>query len=93
MGCKVELDKRTSATQLYRFYKMDEAVYPRFKSKVNRWIDNSWLVKTNCNEEGVIPLMAVVQEKKDKVRPVLDFRELNEFVECSRTDADACDKN
>ena len=55
------------------FYKMDKAVYPRFKSEVNRWIDNGWLVKTKCNEEGVILLMAVVQEKKDKVRPVLDF--------------------
>ena len=36
--------------------------------------------------------MVVVQEKKDKVRPVLDFRELNEFVECSGSDADTCDK-
>ena len=74
------------------FYKMDKVVYPRFKSEVNRWIDNGWLVKTKCNEEGVIPLMAVVQERKDKVRPVLDFRELNEFVECSGADADACDE-
>ena len=72
------------------FYKMDEAVYPRFKSEVNRWIDNGWIVKTKCNEEGVIPLMAVVQDKKDKVRLVLDFRELNKFVECSGADAEAC---
>ena len=55
------------------FYRMIKAIYPRFKSEVNRWIDNDWLVKSKCNEEGVIPLMAVVQEKKDKVRPVLDF--------------------
>ena len=80
MGYKVELDKRTSASNCVDFYKTDEAVYPRFKSEVNRWIDNGSLVKTTCNEEGVIPLMAVVQEKKDKVRPVLNFRELNEFV-------------
>ena len=34
------------------FYKMAEAVYPRFKSEViNGWIDNGWLVKTKCNEE------------------------------------------
>ena len=59
---------------------MDEAVYPRFKSKVNRWIDKGWLVKSKCNEEGVIPLMAVVQEKKDQMRPPLDFRELNELL-------------
>ena len=77
---------------------MDKAVYPRFKSEVNRWIDNSWLVKTTCNrcclkytcdEKGVIPLMAVVQEEKNKVQPVLNFQELNEFVECSRADVDA----
>ena len=36
--------------------------------------------------------MAVLQEKKDKVRPVLDFRELNEFVECSGADADVYDE-
>ena len=28
------------------FYKMDKAVYPRFKSEVERWIENGWLVKT-----------------------------------------------
>ena len=80
------------------FYKMDKAVYPRFKSEVNRWINNSWLVKTTCNhrhlkytcnEKGVIPLMVVVQETKDQLQPVLNFQELNEFVECSRADADA----
>ena len=77
MGCKLELDKKPVLSDCVDFYKMDEAVYPRFKSEVNRWIDNSWLVKTKYNEEGVIPLMAVVQEKKDKVRPIL------KFVECT----------
>ena len=74
------------------FYKMDKAVYSRFKSEVERWIGNKWLVKTNCSGDGVIPLMAVVQEKKNKVRPVLDFLELNEFVECSEADADVCEE-
>ena len=69
---------------------MDKAVYLRFKSEVERWIENGWSVKTNCSGDRVIPLMAVVQEKKNKVRPVLDFRELNEFVECSGADADVC---
>ena len=36
--------------------------------------------------------MAVLQEKKDKVRPVLYFRKLNGFVECSGEDADVCDE-
>ena len=33
-------------------------------------------------EGGILPLMAVEQQMKGKVRPVLDFRKLNEFVEC-----------
>ena len=93
--------KETVLRNCVDFYKMDKAVYPRFKSEVKRWIDNGWLVKTTCNhhhlkytcnEKGVIPLMAVVQEKKDKVQPVLNFRELNEFVECRGVDADVCDE-
>ena len=31
------------------FYKMDKAVYLRFKSEVKRWIDNGWLVKTTVH--------------------------------------------
>ena len=55
MSCKMELDKKPVLRKCIDFYKMDEAVYPRFKSEVNRWIDNGWLVKTKCNEEVVIP--------------------------------------
>ena len=33
-------------------------------------------------ESGILPLMEVEQQTKGKVRPVLDFRELNESVEC-----------
>ena len=65
--------KKTVLRNCIDFYKMDETVYPRFKSKVNRWIGNGWLVKIKCDEEAVIPLMAVVQENKDKVQPVLHF--------------------
>ena len=38
----------------------------------------------------MITVITVVQEKKDKARPVLDFQKLNKFVECSKADADAC---
>ena len=43
--------------------------------------------------DSIIPLMAMVQANKNKVRPVMNFRELNEFVECHPgTDAAACDE-
>ena len=43
-------------------------------------------------ESGILPLMAVEQQTKGKVRPVLDFHELNELVECHTGDnvADVC---
>ena len=37
-------------------------------------------------EEGVLPLMAVIQPTKNKVRPVLDFQELNGHVMCHTGD-------
>lgn len=39
---------------------------------------------------GLIPFLAVVQEHKGKTRPVLDFRELNGFVDARTADADVC---
>ena len=30
--------------------------------------------------DGIIPMLAVVQPNKDKVRPVVDFRELNGYI-------------
>ena len=71
-------------------YKVKENISSKFRSEVKRWIENGWLVKTEMQDRGVIPLMAVVQERKQKVRPVLDFRELNETVDCSGADADVC---
>ena len=66
-----------------------EGVKVKFEADVERWIEQGWLVpcrdKPMCArnlDKGVIPLMAVVQPTKQKVRPVMDFRELNEFVEC-----------
>lgn len=40
--------------------------------------------------KGLIPLMAVIQQNKEKVRPVLDYRELNEHVDAFTAHADVC---
>ena len=37
-------------------------------------------------------MMAVVQDTKGKVRPVLDFRELNIYVQSHTGDNDICDE-
>ena len=40
--------------------------------------------------KGTIPLMAVLNRNKDKVRPVLDFRQLNCHLDAHTADADVC---
>lgn len=61
-------------------YAMKPDVELAFNDEVDAWITKGWLKETSKPSGGVIPLMAVVQVNKDKVRPVFDFRELNNFV-------------
>lgn len=66
-----------------------------FDKEVVRWIDEGILMPWKEEvSEGIIPMLAVVQPTKDKVRPVLDFRELNKFVECHTGDdvIDVCEE-
>ncbi|XP_035827949.1 uncharacterized protein LOC118478447 [Aplysia californica] len=65
-----------------------------FEQEVEKWINEGILMPWDEEvDEGIIPLMAVDQVNKNKVRPVLDFRELNEAVECHTGDdlIDVCD--
>ena len=60
---------------------------------MERWIDEGILLPWEGEEDGgILPLMAVEQPTKNKVRPVLDYRELNAYVECHTGDdvADVC---
>lgn len=57
-------------------------------------MDNGWLVPYSNKEfgppKGLIPLMAVLQTNKHKVHPVMDYRELNTYVETFTGAADVC---
>lgn len=87
----VEPNKLSNST---KEYSMPNDVRTKFEEEVERWIDNGWLRSYDEAELGppkaLIPLMAVVQSNKDKVRPVMDFRELNCFVQAHTADADVC---
>ena len=63
-----------------------------YEAEVERWIQDGILVPWKGEVSGVIPLMAVEQPTKNKIRPVLDFRELNENVSCHTGDemTDVC---
>lgn len=59
----------------------------RFEKEVERWIEEGILLPWNEEvESGILPLMAVEQPTKDKVRPVLDYRELNKYIQCHTGD-------
>lgn len=71
-------------------YKIDQEIKPEFTRVVRSWIEKGWLAECGVPEGGIIPLMAVVQPTKGKVRPVLDFRELNTYVRSHTADSDVC---
>ena len=65
-----------------KFYKnsLESEKNSVFEEEVERWIADGILVPWKGKGKGVLPLMAVFQATKKKVRPVLDFCELNRFV-------------
>ena len=71
-------------------YGMSDVVREGFNEEVNAWIDEGILLETADEVEGVIPLMAVVQEHKKKVRPVLNYKYLNEYVSSHTGEAQDC---
>ena len=65
-----------------------------YERELLAWIQNGWLIPYPESElgppKGLIPLMAILQESKQKVRPVMDYRELNEHVNAYTANADVC---
>ena len=61
-----------------------------YEKELQRWIDDGWLLpydeQAHGPAKGLIPLMAVVQHNKRKVRPVMDFRELNTHIDAFTAD-------
>ena len=58
------------------------------------WIDNDGLLpypEDNFGPlKGLVPHMFVLQENKQKVQPIMDYRELNEHVDAYTISADVC---
>jgi len=71
-------------------YKVQDDSQQAFETEVQEWITNGWLQEYDGEFDGVIPLMAIVQQNKDKVRPVLDYRELNQYVSSHTANSEVC---
>ena len=75
-------------------YTIPSRARAEYDKELQKWIDNGWLVPYPEDKlgplKGSIPLMAVIQQNKQKVRPVLDYRELNDHEDPFTTRADIC---
>ena len=74
-------------------YPVPSDCHEAFTTEVDRWIQDGWLKEYDPTvhgyQDGVIPRMAVKQpNKQQKVRPVMDYRELNSHI-MSHTGLDA----
>jgi len=75
-------------------YAVASSAQAEYEAEINEWIANGWLKPYDDRKygpaKGLIPLMAVIQQNKAKVRPVMDFRELNTHVDAFTANADVC---
>ena len=75
-------------------YAMSAEARMDFEAELQSWIENGWLVPYDESihgpPRGLLPLMAVEQGSKAKVRPCMDYRQLNSHVPAHTADADVC---
>ena len=75
-------------------YAMSAEARLEFEAELRTWMDNGWLIPYDQSvhgpPRGLLPLMAVEQGSKSKVRPCLDYRQLNTHVPVHTAEADVC---
>lgn len=72
-------------------YTIRDEVRRDYEAELQIWRNEGWLKPFHGQAKGLIPLMAVEQRNKKKVRPVLDFREMNQYVVSHTADSDVCE--
>ena len=87
---KWKLDSAPQLSNHIAQYKVKDSAAPQYEKEVKDWIARGWLQKFDGDHDGIVPLMAVVQPNKGKVRPVLDFRELNQYVSSHTAESEVC---
>ena len=72
-------------------YAINPKLRGAYEDEVRSWIAEGWLVPRDSEESGgLLPMMAVEQSNKGKVRPVIDFRELNMATSSHTADSAVC---
>ena len=73
-------------------YPVKPAEKVEFELEIDKWINEGWLQPAPTHRGPVIPLMAVAQPNKGKVRPVMDYRDVNEYVINHSGSSSVCDE-
>lgn len=72
------------ATEIWKYYERE----------LHTWKDNVWLMpyleERLGSFKGLIPLIAILQQKKVKVCPVMDYHKLNHHIDAFAANADVC---
>ncbi|XP_076049685.1 uncharacterized protein LOC143030423 [Oratosquilla oratoria] len=85
--CTIEDEDFLAEFDGHKWETLREGVRENFDLEVERWIEEGILSPwKELVEGGILPLIAVAQPTKSRVRLVLDFRELNQFVRCHTGD-------
>ena len=75
-------------------YQVSKHVKGSYEAELLSWIHDSWLLLNHQKRlspfKGLVPLIAVIQHNMHKVHPVMDNRELNEYVDTFTCNADVC---
>ena len=71
-------------------YAVSHDLFGRCRRELGKWINNGWLVPCEKPSDGIIPLLAVYHDHKDKVIPVLDYREMNQYVQSHTGESEVC---
>ena len=71
-------------------YRIPDSIKEKYDEEVNHWIQQGWLIPYSGEYDGIVPLMAIIQPNKEKVRPVLDYREVNQFISSHTANSDVC---
>jgi hypothetical protein len=69
---------------------MPNNVKQEFFKELDQWIADGWLRPYDGDFSGLVPLMAVVQPNKGNVRPVMDYREVNQYISSHNAQAEVC---
>lgn len=61
------------------------------------WLDNGWFIpypeEALEPSKGLVPLMVIIQESNKKLHPVMDYRELNKYIDTFIASAVVCADN